>query len=430
MEEVLPDYPDNHFDSCTTDGPYGIGFMGKEWDTFKSDYVAASIQQKLRKAPSERNDINPAWVSGRYDRKPEASLKFQQWFFERSLEIYRVLKPGGYFISFASPRLYHRMACAVEDAGFEIRDQIFWVFASGFPKSYNIMHDGVKLGSALKPAHEPILVARKPLLKNINTNFTTHGTGLMRIDECRVAGTPWKFGTQTDIKGGNYGTNRPSEGNIFNKNVTGGDKGRWPANLIHDGSEEVVAMFPDSLGQIAPAKNDGSDGTNNVYGKLNNVTTSPEPRGDSGSAARFFQACEYDGEDLEVDRMYYCAKTSRKDRNEGCESMPDQVGGMISNTSGQHITRRDEGYVRPIVKNNHPTVKPTELMRYLCRLFTPKGGLVLDPFCGSGSTGKAAMLEHLRFVGIDMDPHNIEISTHRCEFGLKNRDNQTKIFEP
>jgi DNA methylase len=240
-----------------------------------------------------------------------------------------VLKPGGHMLAFSGTRTYHRMVCAIEDAGFEVRDQIGWTYGSGFPKSKNLDGEWQGWGTALKPAWEPIVVARKPLIGTVADNVLAHGTGALNIDGCRV----------------------PT-----------GD--RWPANLIHDGSDEVVACFPTAPGQQCRARTDGASQGNNTFGALKHVTYEPEPRGDTGSAARFF----------------YCAKASKSDRG---------------------------------AENTHPTVKPTDLMRYLCRLVTPRGGVVLDHFMGSGSTGKAAVLEGFRFIGIDMMPEHVKIAEHR-----------------
>ena len=331
--ELLATLPDNSVDSIVTDPPYGLSFMGKKWD---------------------------------YDVP-----KVEIW-----EECLRVLKPGGHLLAFAGTRTQHRMAVRIEDAGFEIRDMIAWVYGSGFPKSLDVSkaidkaagaerevighsENGagngsmIELGSArsmaseyditapateaaqqwqgwgtaLKPALEPITVARKPLVGTVAQNVLEHGTGAINVDGCRVA-------TDDNLNGGAYsnGSKNLSAASSYATGVNAGKfvqpLGRWPANLIHDGSEEVTELLND--------------------------------------AARFF----------------YCAKASRKDRGEG---------------------------------NGHPTVKPTDLMRYLCRLVTPKGGLVLDPFTGSGSTGKAAMLEGFRFVGAEMNPEYVAIAKARIE---------------
>jgi site-specific DNA-methyltransferase (adenine-specific) len=239
-----------------------------------------------------------------------------------------VAKPGAHLLAFGGTRTYHRLACAIEDAGWEIRDCVMWVYGSGFPKSHNLNGEWSGWGTALKPAWEPIIVARKPLVGTVAENVLTHGTGALNVDGCRVA-------HDEDCR-----MMAPSQANIDNpseKHRQAGRReavlelkpaGRWPANLIHDGSDEPCALL--------------------------------------GNASRFF----------------YCAKASKSDRGDG---------------------------------NGHPTVKPTELMRYLCRLVTPPGGVVLDPFMGSGSTGKAAVLEGFRFIGIEREAEYLEIARGRIQ---------------
>lgn len=321
--EVMRGMADNSVDAIVTDPPYGLSFMGKRWD-----YDVPSTE---------------VWA-----------------------ECLRLLKPGGHLLAFAGTRTHHRMAVRIEDAGFEIRDMMAWVYGSGFPKS----HNGPWGGTALKPALEPITVARKPLAGTVKANWREHGTGALNTEDCGV-------------------------GAKFSKG------GRWPANLIHDGSEEVLAAFPDAKGQQArvtgaePTAN-GFSGAVSFSGMIGRIASS-EPRRDAGSAARFF----------------YCAKATNADRNEGLEGFEKVGAGMVSNTSGQHMTRREQGYQVAPRANHHPTVKPTDLMRYLCRLVTPAGGVVLDPYMGSGSTGKAAVLEGFQFVGIDEDPTYAAIAEQR-----------------
>jgi len=316
---------DASVDSIVTDPPYELGFMGKGWD------------------------------------KSGIANNVEMW-----REALRVLKPGGHLLAFSGSRTYHRMACAIEDAGFEIRDQIMWLYGSGFPKSLDVSKAidkaagavrevvgqnayasrrpraeyqhaqkwGATLGgsesatvtapatdsarqwqgwgTALKPAHEPIVVARKPLVGTVAANVLAHGTGALNIDGCRV-GT--EGGTTRSGQAPYAASGWRTGHEIVELNA-----GRWPANVIHDGLTEKWA------------------------------------------------------------RYFYCAKASKRDRGDG---------------------------------NNHPTVKPTDLMRYLCRLVTPPGGLVLDPFMGSGSTGKAAMLEGFRFVGIELSEEYVEIARAR-----------------
>ena len=302
--EVMKTMPDNSVDSIVTDPPYGIGFMGAHWDH---------------------------GVPG---------VDFWR-------EMLRVLKPGAYLLSFAGTRTQHRMATNIEDAGFEIRDMIAWVYGSGMPKHR----------SHLKPALEPVTVARKKAAKATPLN----------IDACRIGGrerTDYGLANSKRTQGNTFGT--PTESADFDAS-----KGRYPANLIHDGSEEVVDLFPDSngAGKSLPrvkitGYGDGAVGN----GKSEYIGGERIPFDcGTGSAARFF----------------YSTKAKKKDRGEG---------------------------------NNHPTVKPTELMRYLCRLVTPPGGVVLDPFMGSGSTGKAAHLEGFRFIGIEQDADYLEIARMRIEF--------------
>lgn len=339
-------------DAIVTDPPYGLGFMGKGWD---------------RGVPG---------------------IEFWQ-------AALRVAKPGAYLLAFGGTRAHHRLMVAIEDAGWEIRDTVMWVYGSGFPKS----HNGPWGGTALKPAWEPIVMARKPLIGTVAANVLAHGTGGLNIDGCRVE-------TDENLNGGAYAEGRGARamtpGGLGERSTKvlvafAQPAGRWPANLIHDGSDEVLACFPDSKGQCGAVRPDSGTGqkTNGILGKFA-TNSNHDPRGDTGSAARFF----------------YCAKADRFDRNDGTEGMPMRTAGMVSNTSGQHITRRDGGAPGPRA-NHHPTVKPTALMRYLCRLVTPKGGTVLDPFAGSGSTLKGAELEGFSAIGIELDAEYCEIARRR-----------------
>jgi site-specific DNA-methyltransferase (adenine-specific) len=313
----MKEMPDNSVDSIVTDPPYELGFMGKSWD---STGIAFNVE---------------VWQ-----------------------EALRVLKPGGHLLAFSGSRTYHRMAVAIEDAGFEVRDQIMWIYGSGFPKSLNIgkqLDNWQGWGTALKPAHEPIVVARKPLIGTVAANVLTYGTGGLNIDASRV-------GSEGGTKAENFGEVR---GEIFGNGkgkpvntITELNLGRWPANVIHDGSDEVVEYF--------------------------------------GEPARFF----------------YCAKTSKKDRNEGLddfEAIRVHDGREEGNPGGSNPRNRTNDKK----VNHHPTVKPTDLMRYLCRLVTPPAGIVLDPFMGSGSTGKGAVLEGFDFIGIEQDADYVKIAEAR-----------------
>ena len=368
---TLKTYPDNYFDAVVTDPPYGLSFMGKKWD---------------------------------YD-VPRVEL----W-----AEVFRVLKPGGHLLAFAGTRTQHRMAVNIEDAGFEIRDLIAWVYGSGFPKSLDISkaidkaagaereilnyknlgagitsfemggvntgktlngRDPIKAqkraekaqnyeitapatdaakewegwGTALKPALEPITVARKPIEQTVAANVLKYGTGGLNIDGARV-------GTETiKTNGGDklpnlYGTFKTIEPTEHN--------GRWPANLIHDGSEDVLNLFPNE---------------------------------NEETAARFF----------------YCPKASKSERDNGLKGFEAKTAGVGALRDGG---RESEGR-----GNFHPTVKPVDLMRYLVKLVTPKGGTVLDPFNGSGTTGVACKLEGFNYVGLEFDPEYCKISRARIQ---------------
>lgn len=358
---------DNSIDAIVTDPPYGLSFMGKNWD---------------HGVPGEM-------------------------FWREAL---RIAKPGAHLLAFGGTRTYHRLACAIEDAGWEIRDCCFWCYGSGFPKSMDVSKAIDKMkgverkkirnpnphksaigtnafgdykgddiiqpfpappeaaawqgwGTCLKPAVEPIVIARKPLEGTVAANVLKYGTGAINIDGCRVP-------TSDNLNGGAYaksGKHR-DDGWGYQRGGAGEYKqpeGRFPANLVHDGSDEVVALFPESKGQQASVTGDEpSHPAGGVcYGEYGGRHEFAK-RGDSGSAARFF----------------YCAKASKRDRGEG---------------------------------NDHPTVKPNDLMRWLVRLVCPKGGTVLDPFMGSGTTGVAAIQEGMNFVGIERDPHYYEIASRR-----------------
>lgn len=355
--DILPTLPADHFDSIVTDPPYGLGFMGKEWD---------------HAVP---------WVP----------------FWEAML---RVAKPGAHLVAFGGTRTFHRMMVAIEDAGWEIRDTLMWVYGSGFPKS----HNGEWGGTALKPAWEPIVLARKPLKGTVAKNFAEHGTGGLNIDGCRVE--------HQTINGGNLADNPHLRGTKLRAAPVAtafgreGDEtpltsqlGRWPANVLHDGSDEVLARFPVTKSGALTAEQQargGFAGAKSCYGTAA-TGGSGEYAASEGSAARFF----------------YCAKASREDRNEGLEGMRVfRAGGRAEGSAGlatAYAGTRTEG------QNIHPTVKPTDLMRWLCRLVTPPGGHVLDPFTGSGSTGRGATLEGFQFTGIELSEDYASIAEARIK---------------
>lgn len=387
---VLKELADNSIHSVVTDPPYALVSIGKRFGKPGSAPAQVGATGVYRRQSA--GFMGKMWDNG--------STAFDPEFWG---EVWRVLRPGGHVLAFGGTRTYHRLAVAIEDAGFEIRDQIGWVYGSGFPKSHNQEGEWEGWGTALKPAWEPIVVARKALEGTNAQNLARWGVGCLNIDGCRV-GTEL---VSTHSRGSNGafpkrpGEQSPEESGRRTDQRYGLDysdrTGRWPANIIHDGSDEVLAAFPTAPGQIAKASSSDTRKTQNVYGEMKRGSAGSEPRDIGGSAARFF----------------YCAKASKKDRDEGLENFEKKSGGMLSETSGQHITRRDEGYEVAPRANNHPTVKPTELMRYLCRLVTPPGGTVLDPFMGSGSTGRGAVLEGFSFIGIEMEAEYYDIADAR-----------------
>ena len=336
-------------------------------------------------------------------------------------ECLRVLKPGGFLLSFSSTRTYHRMTINIEDAGFEIRECVSWVYASGFPKSHNISASIDKMyghpnrgraiptassyqacdvdqenkltsnpvgpyepktdeakqwqgwGTALKPSQEFIAMARKPLDGTVANNVLTWGTGGINIDATRVPMSDEDYEKLSSgverirEKGGTMGNSWKNSSDLSGANPVN-PAGRWPANFIHDGSQEVLELFPDTK----PSKSGGvsyNKDTQHLSGKKLQPRTGHDDNG--GSAARFF----------------YVPKASKRDKEEGLDEL----------------------------QNGHPTVKPTELMKYLCRLVTQPGGIVLDPFMGSGSTGKAAILEGFHFIGCELDEEYLAIAEARIK---------------
>ena len=367
--EKLKELPDNSVDSVVTDPPYGLAFMGKRWD---------------------------------YD-VPSTEI----W-----REVLRVLKPGGHLLSFGGTRTYHRMVVNIEDAGFEIRDQIQWLYGSGFPKSLDISKaidkaagaerevtgkkstyrkpqspngwDCTKRaefesapstdlakqwqgwGTALKPANEPIVLARKPLIGTVAKNVEVYGTGGLNIDESRVSADGYSSGGQN--KSIAFGMN----GLTDKQPRCDGSQGRWPANVLFD--ESAAAMLDEQSGvSKSPSKRKVFSSANAVYGDFkNDLKYADDGFGDSGGASRFF----------------YVAKASKRERNAGLEN----------------------------ITNGHPTIKPQKLMQYLIKLVTPPKGTVLDPFMGSGSTGVAAVSLGFDFIGIEREQEYLEIAKRRIDF--------------
>jgi len=414
---VMAGMPAASVDAVVCDPPYGLSFMGKDWD-----HGIPGVA-----------------------------------FWSAAL---RVAKPGAHLLAFGGTRTFHRLAVAIEDAGWEIRDTVMWVYGSGFPKSHNVgkgidkaagaerevvgsrikkagditggnfkrdtaygdvvLHDTAPAtaaarqwdgwGTALKPAWEPIIVARKPLEGTVAANVLAHGTGALNIDGCRVEGekgVPASLPTNAGAKASGWGYGpRPEGTSGFDPNI-----GRWPANLIHDGSDEVLAGFPQSTstGGAGVASQYPDYDKRTVGHHLTGVRANAGGLGDTGSAARFF----------------YCAKASKADRDEGLTTSekPIVTFQTANGTSGK-ASSISEGR-NTAYKNTHPTVKPTALMRYLCKLVTPPAGTVLDPFMGSGSTGKAARMEGFGFIGIEQDADYIDIARARIAHAVQSPAQQS-----
>jgi site-specific DNA-methyltransferase (adenine-specific) len=313
---LMKELPDNCIDSIVTDPPYGLGFMGKGWDALPPGL---------------------------------------EW----ARECLRVLKPGGHMLAFGGTRTWHRLAVAVEDAGFEIRDSIAWLYGSGFPKHR----------AALKPAFEPIVFARKPFKGSLDKNEAQYGTGALNIDDCRLDSMSDGPGTtpRSAVEG-----QRDSMAGAMDRVEYDGSKGRWPANVVLD--EDMAEVLDEQTGTLTSgAGNTRKKGhqTDAMAGTLNMLGREEVSYGDSGGASRFF----------------YVAKAPTKER--------PKVDGVA-----------------------HPTVKPLALMRWLVKLVTPEGGLVLDPFLGSGTTAQAALAEGFRCIGMEMTEEYLPLIADRLKLNL------------
>lgn len=337
------------FDACVTDPPYHLTSIVKRFGSKTA--APAKFGSDGAFARASKGFMGQEWDGG------DVAFQSETW-----EAVYNVMKPGAYLLAFGGTRTYHRLACAIEDGGFDIRDTILWHYGSGFPKSHN---QGDGRGTALKPATEIIAVARKPFAGTVATNLEKWGTGALNIDACRVelaSDDILQNGVQHTGKKLNTGMADTDWG--FKAVDREKGLGRWPANLIHDGSDEVLALFPKSKGQLAKST-DAQRSKANVYGIPSDNGKEYQPRNDSGSAARFF----------------YCAKANKKDR----------------------------------AGSTHPTVKPIDLIRYLCRLITPPNGLILDPFAGSGTTGQAAHEEGFNSYLIEQSNEYIKHIQKRME---------------
>lgn len=446
--EVLKTIPDNSVDSVVTDPPYHLTSIVKRFG--KEDSAPAQFGTDGAYARASKGFMGKEWDGG------DIAFRTDVW-----NECLRILKPGGHLLAFSHSRTYHRMAVAVEDAGFEIRDQIMWIYSTGFPKSHNIgkaidkiegnereilgykgsfVSSGGQLngentrtdrfydrgnsewegwGTALKPAHEPIVMARKPLSeKSIAENVLKHGTGGINIDGSRI-GTE-QILTHHAPKG-TFAGGEPDRGSStdYYENT-----GRFPANII----------FDEEAGQLL----DEQSGISKSNKRKKVSDTISKPNIDFGGGIKNMEN-EYDDKGG-ASRFFYCPKTSKKDRNEGLEQFTPktdrQKGHGLDRICGncgtsmlkpQDCKCEEPDWITPPKLNSHPTVKPTDLMRYLINLVTPKGGTTLDPFMGSGSTGKAAIRCGVNFIGIEKESEYMEIAKARIEHE-KNKPVQNELF--
>lgn len=525
--ERLQQMEEASVDAVVCDPPYGIGFMGKEWD-------GVAIAEAAAKDRATRKSLGPESASRPGRSQPRSSsafgneaiiagpvrggIDFQLWCESWAQECLRILKPGGHLLAFGGTRTYHRLACAVEDAGFEIRDSLLWLYGSGFPKSLDVSKSidnslGAKRdvigasknwgaskaedgkvaygdyegawditapatseaakwdgwGTALKPAHEPIVVARKPLIGTVAQNVLEHGTGAINVDGCRV-------GTDTQ-RGDRYNGKSPMP-NGYSGAVTGAESprgdswnappGRWPANVVlshtplcepvgtcivkGDPRETGGGERPGGFADVGAESGDGEPNAP-VYGDEEVVEWDCAPGcpvaaldAQTGNLQSGFMAAGTQREGIGyrgrlgtqvandtygdaggASRFFYCAKTSRAERNAGLEGFeekkPHDDAGHVHaderawDIPGSHSTAR---------ANHHPTVKPINLMRWLVRLVTPPGGTILDPFLGSGSTGCAAVLEGFDFLGIEREVEYVSIAKARIQWWTEHRGREAE----
>jgi DNA modification methylase len=322
-------------DAVITDPPYGIGVNGMEWDR-----------------PGKLDPNRPAGKRRAPHTNPIDS--FQDFSREWATQCIRVLKPGGHLAAFAAPRTAHRLTCGLEEAGFEVRDVLMWLQGQGYPAT-RVLPNGLATG--LKPAWEPIVLARRPVAESLDATLAEYGAGAMNIDACRIALTA---------------EDCPTEGRCHGRRITANQRGRWPANLLL------------SHGRDCSAEHCEPDCPISLLGDRH--------------------------------RFFYAAKAPRRERDAGCEQLPKQV--VQTYKIGARNKRLREEHP---VANFHPTVKPLDLMRWLVRLLTRKNGLVLDPFTGSGSTGAACVLEGVRFHGIEREPTYVPIARARISYWAARR---------
>ena len=336
-------------DSVVTDPPYHLQSIVDRFGKTSVDDDTYTSEKVRNGADGYSRLIRTGFMGQEWDG---GDIAFRKETWELALKL---MKPGGHLLAFSASRNYHKMAVAIEDAGFEIRDQLMWLYGTGFPKSLNL---GDGWGTALKPAHEPIVMARKLIEGTNKNNKEKYGTGGINIDGCRIEGDT-NLKTRVRKAGSEFGQNSGWNDHKNVDTIYDPSKGRFPANVIHDGLKEDWA------------------------------------------------------------RYFYCPKVSKSERNQGLIEFDDK---QYSHDGRKKSIENPYQRNKSISKNSHPTVKPVELMKYLCRLVTPKGGTVLDPFMGSGSTGMAAKDEGFEFIGIEREKEYFQIAEKRISYSSQQKD--------
>ena len=472
--ELIRTLDDGSIDAIVTDPPYEL-IAGK-----KGGSGVASVNLN---SPYGRARIGTGNGGGFMGKKWDATgIAHDPEFWAECL---RVLKPGGHLVAFGGTRTYHRMACAIEDAGFEVRDSLHWIYGSGFPKSLDVSKaidkaagaerervkgartggmaslnkgnaghgyrgkpyydDGNMMmsnepatddarqwqgwGTALKPAHEPIVVARKPLIGTVAANVQAHGTGALNIDGTRLVttdnlngGAYAKEGSERHDGAENWRFKRGGEAGSFKQ-----PPGRWPPNVLLSHTEDCDDKCADDCPVLEMDRQSGISksaggrigNSSGCYSNLGSTGWSGDHQkgdpgyGDEGGSSRFFPCFRYH------------PKAARKERDEGCDELPAKTGadavGRDPESPGMDSPRAGAGRTAAAVRNHHPTVKPVELMKWLVKLVTPNQGKVLDPFTGSGTTGIACVLEGFKFIGFEQDPEYVAIATARIKSAAKKR---------
>lgn len=395
--DVMADLPANSVDAIVCDPPYGLEFMGQEWDRLgdvrqpfldeidrpdnpygrtpvrygggQSYGQVRQVENEGRDNPYGRSQVEYGTAQSYGAGSDDRWTRMQEWHKAWSEQALRVLKPGGHLLAFGGSRTFHRLVVAVEDAGFEVRDVLMWLYGTGFPKSKNLTDEWQGWGSALKPAYEPVVMARKPMIGSLAKNMQVNGVGALNIDAARIATTD-RFGGGAKASSTGNATVEFAEGYEAGDGWVPGDEGgRWPANVLMD--EDAAAALDEQTGVTRGGISRACGPTPEDRVAYNGMGAPRPERGyeDQGGASRFF----------------YVAKADKQERQRGL-------------------------YGR---RNNHPTVKPAEVMRYLIRLVVPRGALVLDPFTGSGSTGLACLDEMVRFVGIERSTEYFDLACAR-----------------